>query len=210
MKGLGRLCTAALLIIILLNNALGVPDESYGVVTRIIDGSTFDAKIEKADSKIAKSTERIILADVKSSDLNSSEGLQARYLAAAILLDRHIFLDIDNRGDGRDSEGSLICVVYISGFYGQPILSPCFNRILVDSGLAQVNDSQDNEFSPNDWWSKTSSSRSVFNDSTGEAIDRVEKFAKDSLSSIQGELGKEFERRLKEAKDWLRQQLLTK
>jgi endonuclease YncB( thermonuclease family) len=210
MKGLEWLCIAFLMLFIILNNALCAPDESYGVVTKIIDGSTFDVKIEKADPRIMNGTERIVLADVKSDDLNSSEGLQARDLAVAVLLDRRIFLDSSNRGDGRDPEGRLVCVLYLSGLYGQPLLSPCYNRILVDSGLAQVNDSKDNEFNPSDWWSKTSSSRLVYNDSTGAAINRLEKFAKDLLGTIQGKLGKEYERRSNETRDWLRQQLITK
>jgi len=213
--GITWLCSAALsiiaiLMIIMITRGICMPDESYGVVTNIVDGSTFDVDMGKADSRTENSTERIVLADIKSDGLNSSEGFQARDLAAAILLDRRIFLDIDNRGDGRDSEGRLVCVVYLSGLYGQPILSPSFNRILVDSGLAQVNDSKDNEFNPGDWWSRTSSSQSIYDDTTKAAVNHVEKFAKQSLGNIQGELGKEYENRSKEAGSWLRQQLITK
>ncbi|MHC1594514.1 MAG: hypothetical protein ACXQT2_04310, partial [Methanotrichaceae archaeon] len=34
----------------------------------------------------------------------------------------------------------------------QFIPSPCFNRVLVDSGHAQVKDFTNNEFTPGDWW----------------------------------------------------------
>jgi endonuclease YncB( thermonuclease family) len=210
MKRLGWLCPAALLILILLNNALGAPDESYGIVTKVIDGSTFEAKIEKADSRIYHDTERIILGDVESPDLNSSDGLQARDLAAAVLLNRRVFLDINNLGNGHDPQGRLVCVVYLSGFYGQPLLSPCFNRIMVDSGLAVVNDSKDNEFNLSDWWSRTSRSRPGYNDSAEAAIKRLEILARELLVPVQRELGKEYERRSKEAGDWLRQQLPVK
>ena len=213
--GITWLCSAALsiiaiLMIITITRGICMPDESYGVVTNIVDGSTFDVDMGKADSRTENSTERIVLADIKSDGLNSSEGFQARDLAAAILLDRRIFLDIDNRGDGRDSKGRLVCVVYLSGLYGQPILSPSFNRILVDSGLGQVNDSKDNEFNPGDWWSGTSGSQSIYDDTAKAAVNHVEKFAKQSLGTIQGELGKEYENRSKEAGSWLRQQLITK
>jgi endonuclease YncB( thermonuclease family) len=212
--GISRLCSAALLIIIILIimfiPGISMPDESYGVVTNIVDGSTFDVDMGKADSRTANSTERIVLADIKSAGLNSSEGFQARDLAAAILLDRRIFLDIDNLGDERDSKGRLVSVVYLSGLYGQPILSPSFNRILVDSGLAQVNDSKENEFNPGDWWSGTSGSQSIYDDTAKAAVNHMEKFAKQSLGTIQGELGKEYENRSKEAGSWLRQQLITK
>ena len=213
--GITRLCSAALsiiviLMIIMITRGISMPDESYGVVTNIVDGSTFEVDMGKADSRTANSIERIVLADIKSGGLNSSEGFQARDLAAAILLDRRIFLDIDNRGNGRDSKGRLVCVVYLSGLYGQPILSPSFNRILVDSGLAQVNDSKDNEFNPGDWWSRTSGSQSIYDDTAKAAVNHVEKFVKQSLGTIQGELGKEYENRSKEAGSWLRQQLITK
>jgi hypothetical protein len=131
-------------------------------------------------------------------------------LAAAVLLNRRVFLDINNLGNGHDPQGRLVCVVYLSGFYGQPLLSPCFNRIMVDSGLAVVNDSKDNEFNPSDWWSRTSRSRPGYNDSAEAAIKRLEILARELLVPVQRELGKEYERRSKEAGDWLRQQLPVK
>jgi hypothetical protein len=99
--------------------------------------------------------------------------------------------------------------VYLSGYYGQPLLSPCYNRILVDSGLATVNDSKDNEFNPADWWSRSSSTGPGYNDST-QAINRLEIAARDLLSPVQGELGKEYDKRSKEAVDWLYKQLPIK
>lgn len=208
-KRFGFLCSTAILILALLNITQCAPDESYGVVSKIIDGSTFNIVIEKAEPMIFYNTERVTLADIKSPDLNTSEGLAARDLTAAVLLNRRVFLDINNMGKGRDSQGRLVCVVYLSGYYGQPILSPCYNRILVDSGLAQVNDSKDNEFNPVDWWSSSSNTRPGNNDSI-EAINRLEVAARDLLSPVQRELGKEYDKRSKEAVDWLRKQLPVK
>lgn len=208
-KRFGFLCSTVILILALLNITLCAPDESYGVVSKVIDGSTFNIVIEKAEPMIIYNTERVILADIKSPDLNTSEGLAARDLTAAVLLNRRVFLDINNIGKGRDSQGRLVCVVYLSGYYGQPILSPCYNRILVDSGLAQVNNSKDNEFNPVDWWSSSSNTRPGNNDST-EAINRLEVAARDLLSPVQRELGKEYDKRSKEAVDWLRRQLPVK
>lgn len=205
----GFLCSTAILVLVMFNLALCAPDESYGVVSKIIDGNSFNIVVEKADSRIFYSTEHIALADVTSPDMNTSEGLAARDLAAAVLLNRRVFLDINNLGNGRDSQGRLICVVYLSGYYGQPLLSPCYNRILVDSGLATINDSKNNEFNPSDWWSSSSSAKPGYNDST-QAINRLKIAARDLLNPVQNELGKEYDKRAKEATDWLNKQLPVK
>ena len=123
-KRISLLCSTAILVLSLFNTTLCAPDESYGVVSKIIDGSTFNIVVEKADPRIFYNTERITLADIKNPDLNTSEGLAARDLAAAVLLNRRVFLDINNLGNGRDIQGRLVCVVYLSGYYGQPLLSP--------------------------------------------------------------------------------------
>jgi hypothetical protein len=209
-KRLGLLCTTAILTLLLSNMVLGVPDESYGVVTRIVDGGSFDIQIEKADPRIDYSTERITLADIDAPDPGTADGLQAKDLAAAVLLNRRVFLDINNKGNGRGPQGSLVCVVYLCGYYGGPLLSPCYNRIVVDSGLAAVNDSKDNEFNPADWWSKPSKSRPGYNDSAETVINRLEIIARDFVSPVQRELGKEYDRRLKEAGNWLRMQIPVK
>ena len=64
-------------------------------------------------------------------------------------------MDIDDRTPGgRDDYGRLICVAYLSGLYGQPVSSPCFNRILVDGGQASLKNFTNNEFNPQRWWSQ--------------------------------------------------------
>lgn len=207
---IGNFCKAAILILVLSDMVFCAPDESYGIVRKIIDGSSFDVLIEKADSRVVYGTERIVLADIVTPDLSDSDGIQARDLASGVLLSKRVFLDINDRGNGRDSQGRLVCVVYLSGYYGQPLLSPCYNRIVVDSGLATVNDSKGNEFNPADWWSKSSGSRISYNDSTQAFVNRLEDVARDLLSPVQGELGKEFDKRSKEAADWLHKQLPIK
>ena len=77
----------------------------------------------------------------------------AKDLAAAILLNKTVWLDIDDGSeDGRNSEGELIAVLYLSGLDGRPVTSPSFNRMLVDYKIARLNDSDANEFDPADWW----------------------------------------------------------
>jgi hypothetical protein len=206
-KKLKMLKAAVFLTLVLSNAGLGAPDELYGVVTKVVDGSTFDMAMEKTDLRIAYSTERMVLADVECPDLGTLEGIQARDLASAVLLNRRVFIDVSDLGNGRDAQRRLICVAYLSGYYGQPLLSPCYNRILVDSGLGMVKNSTDNEFNPADWWYRPSMSRPGYNDSAEAAINRLETITRDLLRPIQGELGKEYDKRAKEASDWLAKQI---
>ena len=105
----------------------------------MVDGDTFDVTIEKADEKVLYTVERIRLADVDSPEIESDSGLDARDFTYAVLKNKRVYLDIDDlSGNGRDSYGRLICVVYLSGVYGQPIFAPNFNRLLVDSGHAKL------------------------------------------------------------------------
>lgn len=73
--------------------------------------------------------------------MSTPEGPFAKDFTVAILLNKTVWLDIDNKAeDGRDLYGWLVCVVYLTDLEGQPIQSPCFNRILVDSEHAEVKD----------------------------------------------------------------------
>ncbi|NMC10917.1 MAG: hypothetical protein GYA39_08100 [Methanothrix sp.] len=133
-------------------------DEAYGVVKNVVDGDTFDVAIEKADSKIASAVERVRLADVNSPELSTPQGPSAMDFTFAVLMNKRVYLDIDDlSGTGRDSYGRLIAVVYLTGFYGQPLASPNFNRMLVDSGHAVLENFSNNEFEPADWWSEQES-----------------------------------------------------
>jgi hypothetical protein len=203
-----RFLCLAILILALFDTTLCAPDESYGVVSKIVDANSFNIVIEKADPRISYGTERVVLADIEPLDMSTSEGLAARDLATAVLLNKRVFLDMENLDNGRDTQGRLVCVVYLSGYYGQPLLSPCYNRILVDSGLAMVNASKNNEFTQSDWWPKTTSSGLAYNDST-ETLKRMETVARDLLG-LQRELGNEYDKRSKEAAEWLRKQLSIK
>ena len=137
--------------------ALASQDEAYGTVTNVVDGNTFDVTIERADPRISYSVERIRLADVKSPEIDTLQGPAARDFTFAVLMNKRVYLDIDDlsgSGNGRDIHGNLICVAYLTGFYGQPLVSPNFNRLLVDAGHAKLENSANNEFDPQDWWSE--------------------------------------------------------
>ena len=128
--------------------------------------NTFDVTIEKADTRISYSVERIRLADVRSPEIETLQGPAARDFTFAVLVNKRVYLDIDDlsgsgRGSGRDANGRLICVAYLTGIYGQPLVSPNFNRLLVDSGHAKLENATNNEFDPRDWWSKESTPSAV-------------------------------------------------
>ena len=125
-------------LIIIPTIGLASLDEAYGIVTNVVDGDTFDVTIEKADEKVAYSVERIRLADVDSPEMDSEKGPAARDFTYAVLMNKRVFLDIDDlSANGRDSYGRMICVAYLAGVYGQPLAAPNFNRLLVDSGHAR-------------------------------------------------------------------------
>jgi|GEM_PF-269283 len=150
-------------------------DEVYGVVTNVIDGDTFDLRIEKADSRIENSVERIALADVRSPDMKTIKGPAARDFTYAVLMDRRVYLDVDDLNRGRDGEGRLIAVAYLAGAYGQPVPYPNFNLLLVDSGHAMLANQTDNEFDPKDWRETSSESGS------SDALQKVEESLRERL-----------------------------
>jgi hypothetical protein len=201
-----------LLILLLPAFAKASPDEAGGTVVKVVDGKTFDVRIEKNDSRIREGVERVTLADLdipdeatgelidetmnepigspnestygstnestygstnestyglanepiegstngsasESKNRSPSDDTSAKELAVAILLNKTVWLDIDDRSiDGRNSEGELVSILYLSGLDGQPVISPSFNRMLVDYRIAELNDSDENEFDPADWW----------------------------------------------------------
>ena len=142
-----------MLVSILPTVALAVPTEASGTVTNVVDGDTFDIRVEVTDPRIIYEIERVRLADVDSPEMSTSEGPLAKVFTTAILLDKKVWLDIDDRSeDGRGPYDRLICAVYLAGSDGQLITYPCFNRMLVDYGYAEVKDFTTNEFNPDNWW----------------------------------------------------------
>ncbi len=162
--------------------ALAAPDEASGIVTNVVDGDIFDLRIEKTDPRILYEIERVRLAEVDSPETSTPEGEAAKAFTTEALLGKKVWLDIDNRSaDGRDMYDRLIAVVYLENAIistNTPIrgkeaaldyyrrmaenepetvnvsinLTHPFNRILVDSGYAVVNDFTNNEFNPGGWW----------------------------------------------------------
>src|SRR5690606_16646827 len=94
--------------------ALGAPYEASGIVTNVVDGDTFDLRIDKTDPRIIYEIERVRLADVDSPEMRTPEGPLAKAYSTEILLGQRVWLDIDDRSkDGRDPYERLLAVVYL-------------------------------------------------------------------------------------------------
>lgn len=137
--------------------ALGAPDEASGIVTNVVDGDTFDLRIDKTDPRIIYEIERVRLADVDSPEMRTPEGPPAKAYATEILLGQRVWLDIDDRSkDGRDPYERLLAVVYLEDLNettnGTINITHPFNRLLVDAGYAVIKNFTDNEFNPDVWW----------------------------------------------------------
>ena len=133
--------------------AAAAPDEASGIVTNVVDGDTFDLRIDKTDPRIIYEIERVRLADVDSPEMSTPDGPPAKVFATDILLGKKVWLDIDDKSrDGRDPYGRLIAVVYLEDRDGTINTTHPFNRLLVDAGHAVVKDFTNNEFDPASWW----------------------------------------------------------
>lgn len=190
---------ASMAFIVLSCICLAAPDEAYGTVTNILDGGTFDIEVEKADPRVEQRTEGVRLADVESPDMKTADGPAARDFAYAVIQGRRVYLDIDDHNpSGRDEEGRLVCVVSLAGAYGQPLAAPNFNRLLVDSGHARLDNSTDNEFDPQYWWEDGPASFSggaledVSQDIREELLPRIEESAESALDRAAREMWQYF------------------
>ncbi len=124
---------------LLLPLAPALPDEARGIVTYAIDGDTINVQGYGS----------VRLADVNSPELTAPGGPEAKEYTRSQLLNKLVHLDLDNK-TGQDRYGRNISVVYLSKADGS--LGENFNRLLVDSGHAIVEDARDNEFDPMEWW----------------------------------------------------------
>ena len=200
------LCTSGSLIIFP-TIVLAVQDEAYGIVTNVVDGDTFDVTIEKAGAKVAYSVERIRLADVDSPEIESDRGPAAKDFTYAVLMNKRVYLDIDDlSANGRDSYGRLICVAYLTGVYGQPLAAPNFNRLLVDSGHARLENFTNNEFDPQDWRSGQGP-QAESEPLQGLGQDLKQNLQEDLLPKLQESAGKELDKAAKEGWNWLKGQI---
>ncbi|NPV63654.1 MAG: nuclease [Methanotrichaceae archaeon] len=121
--------------------ALAAPDEASGVVTRVIDGDTFEVQ----------GFGTVRLADIDCPELGTADGSKAHAYATSWLQSNLVYLDVDDR-TGQDKYGRWVCVAYLAKPDGSINLSRNFNRMLVDVGQACLWDFSNNEFDPASWW----------------------------------------------------------
>lgn len=142
-----------ILMAIIATTATAAPDEAEGTVIGVESGNIFDVRIDEADPRTGSEVERVILAGVIPPPVESVEGKAAKDFAEALLMNRTVWLDIDDASyNGRDPLGRLICIVYLEKPAGGINLTHPFNRILVEAGHAEVGDFEDGEFDPTNWW----------------------------------------------------------
>ncbi len=140
-----------LLTFIFIQVAIAAPDEAIGRVVSVLSGDAFGIEIESGDQRVQR-VDRVRLADVDSPSTLVAEGKAAKKYAASILKNKTVYLDIDDKiPGGRNDVGQLVCVVYLVDSNSRPVWPP-FNRIIVESGHAVVNDANNNEFNATAWW----------------------------------------------------------
>ena len=141
------------LVLLLPLLATGAPDEAYGRVSKVVDGDTFDVTLEDYNSsQVSEDVIRIRLADIDTPETRGPKACEAGKVASAYtrtwLLSNYVFLDLDDK-TGKDPYGRWVAVVYLAED-GQPGRN--FNKQLVDSGHAVIEDFRNNEFDPESLW----------------------------------------------------------
>ncbi|RUM47501.1 MAG: nuclease [Hyperthermus sp.] len=149
---------AALFFFTLIAHAVAVhasPGELTVLVTRVVDGDTFYARIvevsSSAPSCLKGSVRAGSLVKVRLADINAPERGELGYAAAGAALSRIIggktvLLDVDDVYC-RDRYGRLVAVVYVRHNSSHLVN---VNKLLVDRGVARIWD-HDNEFNPYKW-----------------------------------------------------------
>ena len=139
----------ALFILLFISLATSAPDEAYGRVVKVVDGDTIDVQLQ--DSLFSEDLIRVRLADIDCPETRGPKACEAGKKASAYtktwLQSTYVFLDLDDK-TGKDSFGRWVAVVYLSE-NNQP--GRIFNKMLVDSGHAIIEDFKNNEFDPSSW-----------------------------------------------------------
>jgi len=138
-------------LLLIVSLSAGAPDEAYGRVIKVVDGDTFDIALQDYNSsQVSEDVIRIRLADIDTPETRGAKACEAGKNASAYtrtwLMSSYVFLDLDNK-TGKDPYGRWVAVVYLSED-GRPGRN--FNKRLVDSGHAVIEDFKNNEFDPGD------------------------------------------------------------
>lgn len=136
---------SVILILFLLSAAATAhPQEAKGIITKIVDGATFEVNTIGC----------VRLADIVSVPANSMGGIRAREFSRDTIGNTPVFLDIDNQ-TGKDKDGCWMCVVYRAFPNGTPNLNANFNQVYVNAGYGRISDNPDTEFNPTNWSSSS-------------------------------------------------------
>jgi len=140
------------LVLFLYLLAVGAPDEAYGRVSKVVDGDTIDVTLQDYNtSQVSEDVIRIRLADIDTPEVHGPKACEAGKEASAYartwLQSSYIFLDLDDK-TGKDPYGRWVAVAYLAED-GRPGRN--FNKMLVDSGHAVIEDFKNNEFDPGSW-----------------------------------------------------------
>lgn len=125
----------AVVFVLVLSTVSAQSIKSSGTVVDVLDAITLDIRI--GDEVL-----RVQLANLSAPSISTPEGLEARNFTSAVLLNRSIWLDLDE--NSRQSDGIVQGIIYLLGPDGRPI-QPSFNEISKDSGDARTNDSWFND-----------------------------------------------------------------
>jgi len=117
--------------------ALGEEIDRVAVVTRVIDGDTFD--IDSGD--------RIRFADVNTPESGQVGYQEAKEYVAGLVEGKNVYIDVDDKYTWDTSGTRLVAVIYVS-YNSTHYLN--LNKALLQNHYATVWD-HDNEFNPNNW-----------------------------------------------------------
>ena len=146
----------ALLVLSLsiLSLAAASPYEATGRVTHVVDGDTFDVQLQDHDNRVTEDQIRIRLADIDCPETRGPKaceaGKEATEYTRSWLLNNFVYLDLDNK-TGKDQYNRWVAVCYLANLDGSLNLTRNFNRMLLDSGHAVIEDFKNNEFDPQSW-----------------------------------------------------------
>jgi endonuclease YncB( thermonuclease family) len=115
-------------------------DYPFGIVIRVSDGDTFEVQ----------GFGLVSLSQVDCPEMGHIEGVHAREFALERLLNVVVFLDKDDLAS-INSDGSIPCLVYLSGPNGKPNLNKSFNKMVVEAGFGAIKRDPKSEFDPALW-----------------------------------------------------------
>jgi len=133
-----------LILFVLTAAATAHPQEAKGIVTKIIDGATFEVNTMGC----------VRLADIVSASANTLGGIRAREFSRDTIANTMVFLDIDNQ-TGQDKDGCWMCVIYKPYPNGTPNLNANFNQMYANAGYGMIINNPSTEFNPANWSSSS-------------------------------------------------------